>query len=160
MSSPAEVFESHRRHLLAVAYRMLGSVAEAEDAVQEAYLRWQETGAAEIVTPRAWLTTVVTRLCLDQLKSARHARTSYVGPWLPEPLLTADLQTERPARSDERIDELESLYQHLVHEHGLPPTGLTLAVHFLGDATLTADPSTRRIACARIVLGHGYSSCG
>lgn len=88
MSSSAAVFESHRRHLLAVAYRMLGSVAEAEDVVQEAYLRWQGAGETEIVTPRAWLTTVVTRLCLDQLKAARRTRETYIGPWLPEPIYT------------------------------------------------------------------------
>ncbi|WP_343685503.1 RNA polymerase sigma factor SigJ [Asticcacaulis sp.] len=77
-------FESHRRYLIGVAYRMLGTVAEAEDVVQEAYIRTCDTEA--VVHPRAFLTTVVTRLSLDVLKSAHRQRVTYVGPWLPEPL--------------------------------------------------------------------------
>ncbi len=87
---PAREFEQHRSHLFGVAYRMLGSVTEAEDAVQEAYLRWHQAARAEVRTPRAWLTTTVTRLCIDYLRAARTRRERYVGPWLPEPLLTDD----------------------------------------------------------------------
>jgi RNA polymerase sigma-70 factor (ECF subfamily) len=83
----AASFEAHRRHLTGLAYRMLGSLAAAEDAVQEAYLRWHAADRAGVANPRAFLSTVVTRLCLDQLKSARAQRESYVGPWLPEPVL-------------------------------------------------------------------------
>jgi RNA polymerase sigma-70 factor, ECF subfamily len=83
----AASFEPHRRHLMALAYRMLGSLAEAEDAVQEAYLRWHKTGRAGVENPRAFLSRVVTRLCLDQLKSARSRREAYIGPWLPDPVL-------------------------------------------------------------------------
>jgi RNA polymerase sigma-70 factor, ECF subfamily len=83
----AASFEAHRRHLTGLAYRMLGSLAAAEDAVQEAYLRWHAADRAEVANPRAFLSTVVTRLCLDQLKSARAQRESYVGPWLPEPVV-------------------------------------------------------------------------
>jgi len=91
----ALIFEAHRRHLLAIAYRMLGSLAEAEDAVQEAYLRWHRVDRKTIDSPRGFLSKVVTRLCLDQLKSARVKRESYVGPWLPEPVLdTAALDAE------------------------------------------------------------------
>jgi len=91
----AERFEEHRPHLHAVAYRMLGSLAEAEDAVQEAYLRWHRVDRKTIDSPRGFLSKVVTRLCLDQLKSARVKRESYVGPWLPEPVLdTAALDAE------------------------------------------------------------------
>lgn len=79
--------ERHRRRLYAIAYRMLGSAAEAEDVLQDAWLRWQSATGVE--TPAAWLTTTVTRLCLDRLKSARAAREVYVGPWLPEPVATA-----------------------------------------------------------------------
>ena len=79
-------FEQNRSSLLGLAYRMLGSLAEAEDVVQEAWLRWQAAALTEIVSPRAFLRKVVTRLCLDQLKSARMRREEYVGPWLPEPL--------------------------------------------------------------------------
>lgn len=93
MTTHAEIFETHRPRLFAIAYRMLGSVMEAEDVVQESYLRFMATPMAEIKSPKAFLTTVTTRLCLDQLKSARAQREHYVGPWLPEPLLT----TESPA---------------------------------------------------------------
>lgn len=85
----ADVFEAHRDHLLGLAYRMLGSVAEAEDIVQEAYLRWHEAGADDVADPRAYLARVVTRLGLDHLKSARVRREHYVGPWLPEPVVDA-----------------------------------------------------------------------
>lgn len=80
-------FESHRRFLTRLAYRMLGSVSDAEDIVQEAWLRWRETEQTEIAQPRAFLARIVTRLCLDQMKSARSRREFYVGAWLPEPLV-------------------------------------------------------------------------
>jgi RNA polymerase sigma-70 factor, ECF subfamily len=83
----AASFEPHRRHLMGLAYRMLGSVVEAEDAVQEAYLRWHDTDRAKVRNPQAFLSRTVMRLCLDQLKSARRRREAYVGPWLPEPVL-------------------------------------------------------------------------
>lgn len=83
-----EAFQSLRRLLFAIAYRMLGSATEAEDVVQEAWLRWHQANPAEIESPKAWLSTVVTRLCLDHLKSARVQREEYVGPWLPEPIRT------------------------------------------------------------------------
>lgn len=82
-------FESLRPLLFAIAYRMLGGAHDAEDIVQEAYLRYQATDPESIHSPKAFLTTVVTRLAIDQLKSARRQRESYVGAWLPEPLLTA-----------------------------------------------------------------------
>jgi RNA polymerase sigma-70 factor (ECF subfamily) len=82
-----EEFEQHRRYLGAVAYRLLGSVADAEDAVQEAWLRWSEVDGSSVENPRAYLTTVVTRLCYDQLGSARARREAYYGEWLPEPLI-------------------------------------------------------------------------
>ncbi|KUJ67600.1 siderophore-interacting protein [Streptomyces albus subsp. albus] len=80
-------FEAHRRRLWAVAYRITGSAADAEDAVQETWLRWQALPDGEAEDPRAYLTTVVSRICYDQLGSARHRRESYVGTWLPEPVL-------------------------------------------------------------------------
>ncbi len=81
-------FEEHRPLLFGIAYRMLGDRAAAEDVVQEAFLKTRDAEA--VASPRAWLSTVVTRLCIDQLKSARARRESYVGPWLPEPLPTDD----------------------------------------------------------------------
>ena len=83
MSDP----EKHRRLLFHIAYRMLGRVAEAEDMVQETMLRWRRADTAEIREPQAWLTTTITRLCIDQLRLARRQREEYVGVWLPEPLL-------------------------------------------------------------------------
>ncbi|MER7275567.1 RNA polymerase sigma-70 factor [Dactylosporangium sp. NPDC000244] len=85
-----ERFEAARRRLAAIAYRMLGSAAEAEDVVQETYLRWQAADPERIEVPEAWLTKVLTNLCLNQLTSARARRETYVGQWLPEPLLAGD----------------------------------------------------------------------
>src|SRR5262249_17737938 len=80
-------WREHRRYVLDVAYRLLGSVTDAEDVVQEAYARLLRTGPGEIEDVRGWLVVVVTRLCLDQLRSARVRREAYVGPWLPEPVV-------------------------------------------------------------------------
>ena len=85
----AESFDPLRPRLLRIAYRMLGSVADAEDVVQEAFLRWFNTERAAVREPEAFLRRVVTRLCLDQLKSARHRRETYIGHWLPEPVVEA-----------------------------------------------------------------------
>lgn len=82
----ANPFDAYRGHCFAVAYRMLGSVADAEDVVQEAWLRWRDHADA-IATPRAWLTQVVSRLAIDRLRARQRSREDYVGPWLPEPLL-------------------------------------------------------------------------
>lgn len=83
------VFEGERGRLFGLAYRMLGRVTDAEDAVQETFVRWAAADQAAIDNPAGWLTTVCTRICLDVLRSAQHARESYVGPWLPEPLWTS-----------------------------------------------------------------------
>ena len=85
-----EVFENLRPRLEAIAYRLLGSAAEAEDAAQETFLRWQAADREQIRVPAAWLTRVLTNLCLTQLRSARARREVYVGQWLPEPLLEGD----------------------------------------------------------------------
>ncbi|CAN5372120.1 sigma-70 family RNA polymerase sigma factor [soil metagenome] len=82
-----DLFETHRPRLVRLAYRMLGSTAEAEDVVQDAWLRWRTADVDTVREPGAWLTRVTTRLCLDQLKSARSRRETYVGSWLPEPLI-------------------------------------------------------------------------
>lgn len=83
------IFTEHRGRLQAVAYRMLGRVGDAEDVVQEAWLRWSEVGTAEVANPEAYLVRVTTRLAIDRLRSAQARRESYVGPWLPEPMLTS-----------------------------------------------------------------------
>lgn len=81
-------FESHRRRLFSLAYRMLGSASEAEDVVQDTYVRWSAAERDTVRTPVAWLTKVMTNLCVNRLTSARARREVYVGPWLPEPVLT------------------------------------------------------------------------
>ncbi|WP_030755191.1 RNA polymerase sigma factor SigJ [Streptomyces griseus] len=88
--SDVDRFEKARPRLEAIAYRMLGSSAEAEDAVQETFLRWQAADVARVEVPEAWLTKVLTNHCLNQLTSARARRETYVGQWLPEPLLAGD----------------------------------------------------------------------
>ncbi|UGY94855.1 RNA polymerase sigma-70 factor [Streptomyces gobiensis] len=86
--SVTEVFEEHRPTLLGVAYRMLGRVADAEDVVQESWLRWSAADRTGVREPRAYLVRVTTRLAIDRLRQAKARRESYVGPWLPEPLVT------------------------------------------------------------------------
>ena len=93
----AAVFNPLRPRLMRIAYRMLGSVVDAEDMVQEAFIRWQATDRAAVRVPEAFLNRVVTRLCLDELKSARVRRETYVGPWLPEPVVEPE---------DEEVDEI------------------------------------------------------
>lgn len=106
----ATVFAEERPKLFGVAYRMLGSVADAEDVVQETYIRWQDVvdqGTA-IDSPSAYLTTMVSRRCLDELRSARRRREEYVGEWLPEPLLADDRLD--PAGQTELVDSLSTAF--------------------------------------------------
>jgi RNA polymerase sigma-70 factor, ECF subfamily len=117
-----QVFERHRPVLLGLAYRLLGSVWDAEDVVQEAYLRW--TGAENVKEPRAYLITVVTRLALDQLRSARVTREAYTGPWLPEPV-SAD--RFGPLESAELRDTLSYAVLHMM-ERLSPPERATFVL--------------------------------
>jgi RNA polymerase sigma-70 factor (ECF subfamily) len=98
VTAPAllEPFDRHRRLLFAVAYQMLGSVADAEDVVQDAWLRWSAADRADVEDDRAYLVTITSRLALDRLRAARTRRETYVGPWLPEPLLTEASTTAGP----------------------------------------------------------------
>lgn len=88
--SLADEFQGYRPLLFSVAYRMLGSASEAEDMIQECYLRSTQASSQEIRSLKSYLTTIITRLCLDYLKSARVQREDYIGPWLPEPVLTSN----------------------------------------------------------------------
>ena len=104
--SPEETFESQRPHAMRVAYRLLGTLAEAEDVVQEAWLRWSRVQASEIRSPKAWLTTTVTRLAIDQLRAQKARRETYPGPWLPTPLIEFDLDhlpDEKTPSPEDRI---------------------------------------------------------
>lgn len=118
MSVPPEDldrFEAARSHLGAVAYRLLGSAAEAEDAVQDTYLRWAAAERDDIEVPRAWLTRVLTNLCLDHLASARSRREDYVGQWLPEPLLDGDPMLG-PADTVEQRDSVSLAFLGLLEK--------------------------------------------
>ncbi len=90
MNDRATIFQQHTPRLFGIAYRMLGSRADAEDVLQEAYLRWHQTNIEGVETPEAWLVTTVTRLCIGRMRAARVEREAYIGPWLPEPLSTGD----------------------------------------------------------------------
>lgn len=85
-----QVFDRHRPRLFGIAYRMLGTHAEAEDIVQESYIKWHQADAQEIENAEAWLVTIVTRLSIDRLRKASRTRETYIGPWLPEPLVASD----------------------------------------------------------------------
>ncbi|MGH2493431.1 MAG: RNA polymerase sigma-70 factor [Ktedonobacteraceae bacterium] len=102
-----ESFETYRHYLFAIAYRMLGSAMDAEDMVQETYLRYQTTKPETIHSLKAYLTTILTRLCMDQLDLARRKREVYVGPWLPEPILTGE--TSEVADPEKRVETEESV---------------------------------------------------
>ncbi|MDW3219335.1 MAG: RNA polymerase sigma-70 factor [Acidimicrobiales bacterium] len=128
----ADGFEEHRHHLFGVAYRMLGRVAEAEDVVQETWLRWDAADRATIERPRAWLTTVASRLAIDRLRSAQSRRESYVGPWLPEPLLTGD---DDPAAHAELAESLSLAFLTMLER---------------------LDPVERAAFLLREVFGHDY----
>lgn len=127
-------FEAARPRLEAVAYRLLGSAGEAEDVVQESFLRWQSADVERIEVPEAWLTKVVTNLCLNQLSSARARRETYVGQWLPEPLLLGDPMLGDPmlgpAETAERRESIS--YAVMVLLERLPPQ--ERAVYVLREA--------------------------
>lgn len=138
--SAVDTFQAHRRYLTAVAYRLLGSLTDAEDVLQEAWLRWQAADHADVRAPRAFLTTVVTRLCYDELGSARARRESYFGEWLPEPLFTeqhsptgssgsaAPAVPENPADLVERGEDV-SLAMLAVMEELSPAERIAFVLH-------------------------------
>jgi RNA polymerase sigma-70 factor (ECF subfamily) len=145
MSDPHLIaFEKHRAMLLGLAYRLMGTMAEAEDMVQEAYLRWQEVDPSEVRNPPAFLNTVVTRLCMDQLRSARSKRTQYVGQWLPEPVAT-----------DEHADvESISMALMVVLERLSPAERAVYVLHQIFDYTFPeiAEITGKRVANCRQIF--------
>ncbi|MGE5335783.1 MAG: RNA polymerase sigma-70 factor [Nitrososphaerota archaeon] len=102
-----ETFETYRPYLFSFAYRMLGTAMDAEDMVQETYLRYQKSAPEAIHSLKAYLTTILTRLCMDQLQLARRKREVYVGPWLPEPILTQEAAVDSDAGDPEKRVEAE-----------------------------------------------------
>lgn len=162
MSQPdpaTEVFEAHRPRLTRLAYRMLGSLAEAEDVTQEAWLRWSRVDPADVREPGAWLTRTTTRLALDLLKSARMRRETYVGAWLPEPLITepasgveefADDLTLSLMTAMERLSPLEraAFLLHDVFDIGFDEVATTLE-RDAGSVRQLASRARRHIQAAR-----------
>ena len=145
--SIATDIEEHRAHLVSVGYRMTGSLADAEDAVQDAWLRLNRLSddeRARIRDPRAWLTTVVGRLCLDRLRSASARRESYIGPWLPEPLVsTAD--EDDPLAVLVRDEEVR-MAAMVVLDQLSPPQRVAFVLH---DAlALTFEEIARVLSCS------------
>lgn len=122
-----ESFEEYRPLLFAIAYRMTGSASESEDLVQDAYLRYLTAPPAEVRSLKALLTTIITRLCLDHLKSARVQRESYVGPWLPEPVLT-DEAANQPLHTLTERETLSSAFLVLLQTL-TPPERAVFLLH-------------------------------
>lgn len=116
LTTNAEIFAAERPRLFGIAYRMLGSRADAEDVLQDAWLRWQEADTDSLRSTQAWLTTIVTRLSIDRMRSAKALREVYVGPWLPEPLAEVDLAT--PESKAEMASDLSVAFLNLLERLG------------------------------------------
>src|SRR5256885_5220020 len=144
MTSDADTFEAARPRLQRLAYRMLGGIADAEDAVQDAWLRWQGADRASVADPTAWLVTATTRLCLDRLRSQKARREAYRGPWLPEPLIE-DL-AEDPV---ERAEEVSVAFL-LALERLSPLERAVFLLHDVFDADFSAVAET---------LGRSEAAC-
>jgi RNA polymerase sigma-70 factor, ECF subfamily len=111
-----QIFNQYRVLLFSIAYRLLGSATDAEDIVQEAFLHWLQSSDEEVRSPRAYLSTVVVRLCLDQMRSARAQREVYVGPWLPEPILTGP--SNEPAETSILAESLSFAFLVMLEKLG------------------------------------------
>jgi RNA polymerase sigma-70 factor (ECF subfamily) len=130
-NSQAEAFEQYRVLLFSIAYRMIGSASDAEDLVQETYLRYQASENSEIVSLKAYLTTIITHLALDYLKSARVTREQYVGTWLPEPILTSE-DSDFPLAKVEQQESLSLAFLRLL-ETLSPPERAVFLLHEVFD---------------------------
>ena len=150
-SSHEDSFEKHRRYLLSVAYRMMGSVADAEDVVQEAFIRWRSVDRTSVRNPKAFLSMTVSRLCLDALQSARARRETYVGPWLPEPVLG-----EGALRVDDASELAQDISMALMMalERLSPPERVAFLLHDVFDASyadVAAALERSEAACRQLV---------
>ncbi|MEK7426546.1 MAG: RNA polymerase sigma-70 factor [Actinomycetota bacterium] len=146
------VFEAERQRLHALAYRMLGSTVDAQDVVQETWLRWErlgQVGRAAIESPAAWLTTAAARLALDTLKSAQRQRERYVGPWLPEPVLTDD---DGPLASVELAESLTIGFLVVLERLGPVERAVFLLADVFGESYAEIAPIVERSegACRQI----------
>jgi RNA polymerase sigma-70 factor (ECF subfamily) len=156
MKGDVAIFERHRARLLNIAYRMLGEMAAAEDVVQEAWLRWRTAEADDIRNPRAWLSTATVRLSLDALRAARARRESYVGPWLPEPILPDDTRifaADAPAEHAELASDLSLALMHVL-ERLSPEERAALILHDafdFGYDEIAATLGKAETACRKLV---------
>jgi RNA polymerase sigma-70 factor, ECF subfamily len=144
-----EAFQEHRQRLFSLAYRMLSSVSDAQDVLQEAYLRLERQGPDSLDAPGAWLTTVVSRLCLDRLRSAQARRETYVGPWLPEPLMTEPDPVDRVT-----LAESVSMAFLIVLESLSPAERVAFVLHDVfgyGHGEVAAVLGRNEVACRQLV---------
>ena len=146
--------ETHRPLLFSIAYRMLGTTMEAEDIVQEAYLRYQQADPQAIQSPRAYLSTIVTRLCINELNSAKQKRELYTGPWLPEPVNTAaHPELMNPAQRASINDSISMAFMVLLEQ--LSPAERAVFIlreifdYDYGDIAKTLEKSES--ACRKVV---------
>lgn len=151
-----DVFEAQRPHLLGIAYRMLGEMGAAEDVAQEAWLRWQRADGEDIRDPKAFLSAVTVRLSLDALRKARARRETYVGPWLPEPLLPDDMRAlaaDAPAARAELASDLSLALLHVL-ERLSPEERAALILHDAFDCDYDVIAQTlekNEAACRKLV---------
>ena len=151
MDDRATTFQQHKPRLYGIAYRMLSSAADADDILQDAYLRWHQTDSGQIQIPEAWLTTTVTRLCIDRLRAARTEREAYVGPWLPEPLVG---EASMPADHDSELASDLSMAFLLVLERLAPLERAAFLLHEVFDCDypeVAAVLNRNEAACRQIV---------
>jgi len=132
-----DIFEAHRQRLLALGYRMLGGRAEAEDLVQEAWLRWQCVDATTIDTPAAWLTTIMSRLCIDELRARKVRQENYVGPWLPEPWFEEPLSPSPEALTELELADDLSMAFLLLLERLAPEERAAFLLHDIFEMSYT-----------------------
>lgn len=146
--TPTDVFERERPRLVGLAYRMMGTLTDAEDVVQDAWLRWQTVAPDQLARPEAWLTTVTTRVALDHLRTTRRRRETYVGPWLPEPLVAPAGPEDTAVLADSlRLGFLTVLDQLTPVERAVFLLADVFAMPFAEIAT-TVDKSV--VACRQI----------
>jgi RNA polymerase sigma-70 factor, ECF subfamily len=148
-TAPTDIFIRLRPRLFGIAYRMLGIRADAEDIVQEAWLRWQNGGGADAHSPEAWLVTVVTRLAIDRLRGAITERERYVGPWLPEPLVEETVDS--PERALEAAGDLSTAFM-LMLERLAPEERAVFLLHQVFDfdhAEVAAMVGKTEAACRK-----------
>ncbi|GAB3436005.1 RNA polymerase sigma factor SigJ [Massilia solisilvae] len=151
MDTATDTFHRLRPRLFGIAYRMLGLRADAEDIVQEAWLRWHMRGSVEAHTPEAWLVTVVTRLSIDRLRGMMGERERYVGPWLPEPLL--DAQAGSPAEALELASDISTAFLLMLERLG-PEERAVFLLHQVFDVDypeVAAMVGKTEAACRKIV---------